>query len=70
MKIESRKRLNLAVAVKQELEIFTRKPGDVFDPYSDLTRAQIAKVLLKTLEIADEFKIIGSLPERPFILKL
>lgn len=44
-----------AVAVMQGLEIFTGKPGNVFDPYSNLTRAQMAKVLLKTLEIADVF---------------
>ncbi|MDD1504869.1 S-layer homology domain-containing protein [Lysinibacillus sp. CNPSo 3705] len=44
-----------AVAVMQGLGIFTGKPGDVFDPYSNLTRAQMAKVLLKTLEIADLF---------------
>ncbi|MEB2282575.1 S-layer homology domain-containing protein [Lysinibacillus xylanilyticus] len=44
-----------AVAVMQGLGIFTGKPGDVFDPYSNLTRAQMAKVLLKTLEITDVF---------------
>lgn len=39
----------------QGMGIFTGKPGNVFDPYSNLTRAQMAKVLLKTLEIADVF---------------
>ncbi|MGE7843525.1 S-layer homology domain-containing protein [Lysinibacillus sp. NPDC093712] len=44
-----------AVAIMQGLGIFNGKQGNNFDPYSNLTRAQMAKVLLNTLEIADVF---------------
>ncbi len=44
-----------AVAIMQGLGIFSGKQGNNFDPYSNLTRAQMAKVLLNTLEIADVF---------------
>lgn len=45
----------VAVASMQGLGIFSGKQGNNFDPYSNLTRAQMAKVLLNTLEIADVF---------------
>lgn len=44
-----------AVASMQGLDIFNGKPGNNFDPFAHLTRVQMAKVLLKTLEIADVF---------------
>lgn len=44
-----------AVAVMNALGIFSGKPGNYFDPHANLTRAEMAKVLQRTLEIIGQF---------------
>lgn len=44
-----------AVAVMNALGIFSGKPGNYFDPHANLTRAEMAKVLQRTLEIVGQF---------------